>query len=196
MIKILVASNNLHKINEIKNILGTKKYKIYSLLDLNIISDPIESGKTFYDNALIKALEARKYSDLIIIADDSGLIVPILNDEPGIYSKRYAGKNASDDENNKLLIENIKKFNKNDRHAKFVTTICLLIGNKAYEINGVCEGKIILSGVGNNGFGYDPIFYVEKYKKTFAQLTEKEKNQISHRGMAIRKLKVILEELL
>jgi len=196
VIKILVASNNLHKINEIKNILGTKKYKIYSLLDLNIISDPIESGKTFYDNALIKALEARKYSDLIIIADDSGLIVPILNDEPGIYSKRYAGKNASDDENNKLLIENIKKFNKNDRHAKFVTTICLLIGNKAYEINGVCEGKIILSGVGNNGFGYDPIFYVEKYKKTFAQLTEKEKNQISHRGMAIRKLKVILEELL
>jgi len=196
VIKILVASNNSHKINEIKNILGTKKYKIYSLLDLNIISDPIESGKTFYDNALIKALEARKYSDLIIIADDSGLIVPILNNEPGIYSKRYAGKNASDDENNKLLIENIKQFDEKERRATFVTSICLLIGEKDYEIKGVCEGKIILSEIGTNGFGYDPIFYIEEYKKTFAQLEEEEKNKISHRGNAIRKLKVILEELL
>jgi len=186
----------MHKIKEIKSILGTKKYKIYSLSELNIISEPIESGNTFYENALIKAKEARKYSDLIIIADDSGLIVPILNDEPGIYSKRYAGKNASDKDNNKLLIKNISKFNEEDRKARFVTTICLLIEDKAYEINGFCEGRIILSERGNNGFGYDPIFYVEKYKKTFAQLTEEEKNKISHRGMAIRKLKAMLEELL
>ena len=196
MIEIVVASNNKHKINEIRNILKDDKYLIYSLTDLNIDSNPEETGLTFKENALIKARELKKYTNKIIIADDSGLLVEKLNNEPGVYSKRYAGENATDDDNNNLLISNIKLLNKNERNAKFVTIIALIINDKEYIIEGECKGNIIEKPIGENGFGYDPIFYINKYKKTFAQLSINEKNSISHRANAIIKLKNLLDKVI
>lgn len=196
MIKIVVASNNLHKINEIKSIFNEDKLKfeIVSLRDANIISNPDETGSTFKENALIKAIDAKKYTNLIIIADDSGLLVKELNNQPGVYSKRYAGEKATSKDNNEKLINAIKLIPMNKRQANFITVICIIIQDKIYYVKGDCEGKIITNPIGDNGFGYDPIFYVEKYKKTFAQLSNNEKNAISHRGKAIRACKKLLEK--
>ncbi len=196
MIKIIVASNNQHKISEIKSIFNNndQKYEILSLKDANILSNPDETGSTFKENALIKALDAKKFTNHIVIADDSGLIVKSLNDKPGVYSKRYAGLNATDKENNEKLIKVIEDIPVNERLASFSTVICIIIKKKIFYVKGDCKGTIITKPTGNNGFGYDPIFYVKEFKKTFAQLSEIEKNSISHRGKAIRACKELLEK--
>lgn len=196
MIKIIVASNNQHKISEIKSIFNDnyQKYEILSLKDANILSNPDETGSTFKENALIKALDAKKFTSSIIIADDSGLLVKALNDKPGVYSKRYAGLNATDKDNNEKLIKVIKDIPVNERQASFTTVICIIIQKNIFYVKGDCKGTIITKSIGENGFGYDPIFYVKEYNKTFAQLSENEKNTISHRGKAIRACKELLEK--
>lgn len=197
--KIVIASNNTGKINEFKNIFCNYNVKLLSLVDLNIKIDINESGKTFEENAYIKAKTIYDLTKLPVIADDSGLMVSYLNGAPGVMSARYAGENASDiDRINKLLSE-MKNADINERIAKFVCSILFIvpvddINFKVIKTQGECYGKIAIKPQGVNGFGYDPIFLVGD--KSFAQLTQDEKNKISHRGKALRKLQIKLNDIL
>ena len=193
---IVAASNNKNKIHEIKSILISTGFKIISLKEVGIEIEPEENGMSFAENALIKARAYAENSDYMVIADDSGLVVDCLDGLPGIKSKRYAGENACDDENNKFLVKNLKKSSCDNFQARFICIIALIDERKQeFLFEGKCEGKIVLEPRGNNGFGYDPYFYVEKYTKTMAQMTDDEKNSISHRGVALRKLKLYLDNL-
>lgn len=193
---IVAASNNKNKIHEIKSILNGTGYKVISLEEAGIEIEPEENGKSFAENALIKARASAENSDYMVISDDSGLVVDCLGGLPGIKSKRYAGENACDDENNEFLVENLKKSSCDNYPARFKCAIALIDERKQeYIFEGKCEGEMVLEPHGNNGFGYDPYFYVEKFKKTMAQMTDDEKNSISHRGVALRKLKLHLDNL-
>ncbi|MBE6667624.1 MAG: RdgB/HAM1 family non-canonical purine NTP pyrophosphatase [Ruminococcaceae bacterium] len=185
--KIVLASRNKHKIEEWQATLG--KYvdgvEILSLDEVGIYGDIEENGETFAENALIKARVAAK-SGYMGVGEDSGLSVNVLGGEPGIYSARYAGEHGNDRKNNELLLS--KLSDKTDRSASFVCTIaCVLPDNiEGGELFvGKTYGEIINEYRGNNGFGYDPIFYVESMDKTFAEMSGEEKNAISHRGKAI-----------
>ena len=185
--KIVLASRNKHKIEEWQATLG--KYvdgvEILSLDEVGIYGDIEENGETFAENALIKARAAAR-SGYIGVGEDSGLSVNVLGGEPGIYSARYAGEHGNDKKNNELLLS--KLSDKTDRSASFVCTIaCVLPDNiEGGELFvGKTYGEIINEYRGNNGFGYDPIFYVESMDKTFAEMSGEEKNAISHRGKAI-----------
>ena len=190
---MILATNNKGKLMEIKKIL--KEYEIYSLKEKNIDIDVVEDENTFYGNALKKAKEIYEISGEPVIADDSGLCVDALDGRPGIYSARYAGENATDsDKNNKLLSE-LKDVPEKDRTAHFTCAICCILPNgEKIEVEGICEGSIAFEPHGNGGFGYDPIF---KYgDKSYAELSSEEKDAISHRGKALRKLKAELEKYL
>lgn len=196
MKKLILASNNQKKIKEIKTILKEMNLEIKSLKDENINIDVIEDGNTFKENATKKASEIRNYllnrgdSDFIVMADDSGLEVDYLNGEPGIYSARYAGEHGNDNENNKKLLEKLKDVPMEDRGAKFVCHLTLINSEgKVLDICGEVEGKIIESLNGEGGFGYDPLFYYEGFNKTFGEIGAEEKNKVSHRGVALKKLK-------
>lgn len=186
--KILIGTSNLGKVSEYKSLLGSH-FEPIPLTDLGIRLDVEETGSTYSDNALIKLNFLRKRTKLPIITDDSGLEVEALKGEPGIYSARYSGKNASDDNNiDKLLLELGSSTN---RKAKFVCCIAFsdtLDANNITFAHGECIGKIITQRMGSGGFGYDPIFYVEKFGKTLAELSKEEKNSISHRQQAVRNL--------
>ena len=188
---IVVATNNSGKLLEIKQIL--KDVSLKSLKDIGLDIDVVEDGSTFKENAYKKAYEISKLTGMTTIADDSGLLVEALGNEPGVYSKRYSGNDATDKKNNEKLLENMKKLK--NRNAKFVCSICVYNPDGTYYFaQGECRGKIIDKEIGDNGFGYDPIFFIPELNKTFAQLEDKEKNEISHRGKALRKLKHIFEE--
>lgn len=180
--KIVLASNNPGKLAEFRQ--NMPKHKILSLKDLNIDVEINETGRTFYENALIKANEVAKYTKYPVIADDSGLLVDVLNGEPGIMSARYAGENATDEENMQKLLKALK--NKKDRRAKFMTTIVLRLKNgKIISASAGVAGSILEQPVGKNGFGYDPLFYCDELDKPFGVATEEEKNSVSHRSRAI-----------
>lgn len=203
MKKFILASNNAHKIKEIKEILKDFDFEILSLKEAGIDIDVEEDGKTFEENSFKKADEIRKYLvsqgeyDFIVMADDSGLEVEYLNGEPGIYSARYAGEHGNDAKNNEKLLNELKGIKEENRKANFICVI-VAVTDKREKI--VAEGKsygIILEELsGNEGFGYDPLFFVPEYKKTFAEMTSDEKNAISHRGRALEKLKSKLKDLL
>lgn len=194
MKKILAASNNKNKINEIKSILADTGYKIVSLKDAGIDIDPEESSTSFEGNALIKAREAAELTNNIVIADDSGLAVDCLDGAPGVYSKRFAGLNSTDNDNNKHLVITLKQLNLTRYPARFICVIALIDENKNEKtFKGTCEGEIVLNAIGSNGFGYDPYFYIPKFNKTMAQLNEFEKNSISHRGNALKLLHEFLK---
>lgn len=194
MNKILAASNNKNKLREIKQILRETDFEIISLKEAGISVDPEENGDTFKANALIKARAAAALSKTAVIADDSGLIVDRLGGEPGVFSKRYAGNDATDDDNNKFLVANLKKAGLTGSPARFVCSIAFIDSRgREYIFEDSCEGEVIVEPRGENGFGYDPYFYVNDYKKTMAQLTDEEKNSISHRGRALLKLKEFLK---
>ena len=185
--KIVLASRNKHKIGELEALL--RKYipdiEMLSLDDIGFDGDIVEDGETFEDNAFIKASTVAKLG-YIGVGDDSGLSVRALGGAPGIYSARYAGEHGDTEANNKLLLENLE--GEADRSAEFVCTIACVFPedvNNGYFFRGATEGKIIGEYRGSGGFGYDPIFYYEPLKKTFAELTAEEKNAISHRGKAI-----------
>ncbi len=191
--KIVVASNNKNKIFEIKSILADTGFDILSLEDSGIFVNPEETSSSFKGNALIKAHVTASLTDFMVIADDSGLEVDCLDGAPGVYSARYAGENSSDDENNIFLISKLKLLSLKRYPARFVCVIALIDGDKKEKtFKGCCEGEIILEAMGENGFGYDPYFFIPKFNKTMAQLNDSQKNSISHRGKALELLKTYI----
>lgn len=191
MKKLIVASNNAHKIKEIKEILGDFPLEIISLKEAGIDIDVEENGSTFAENAHIKAMEIYKLvKDSMVLADDSGLSVDILNGEPGVYSARYSGGHGNDKKNNEKLLSKLKGVEFEKRSGKFICAIELIIDeNKIINVQGEVRGYIIEEEKGNNGFGYDPLFYIPKFDKTMAQMSAEEKNSMSHRGEALKRLK-------
>ena len=188
--KLIIASNNAHKIHEIKQILSGRFDEILSLREANIVHETVEDGKTFEENALKKAREIAEISGFAALADDSGLCVNALDGAPGIFSARYAAggkEHSTDEENNLLLLENLK--NATDREAYFCCVIALVYPNgREIVAEGRMEGEIIRAPSGNGGFGYDPIFLPKGECRTVAELSDEEKNSISHRGNALKNL--------
>ncbi|MGG7162592.1 RdgB/HAM1 family non-canonical purine NTP pyrophosphatase [Clostridium ihumii] len=198
MKKIIVASNNNHKIEEIKEMLKELNFDVLSLKEANINIDIDENGSTFMENAIIKAKAIYDISDnSMVLADDSGLVVEALNGEPGIYSARYSGVHGDDIANNKKLIEKLKGVPFNERKAAFVCSMALIIDeNNIIKVEGKVEGNIVEDYREIKGaFGYDPLFYVEKIKATFGEVSSEVKNSMSHRGRALEKLKKELEKV-
>ncbi|MFW5780233.1 MAG: RdgB/HAM1 family non-canonical purine NTP pyrophosphatase [Bacillota bacterium] len=184
---IIIASNNQHKIKEIKQILGDFFDNIYSLKEKGIDIEVDETGKTFYENALIKAREISKISGMSALADDSGLMVEYLNGQPGVYSARFAGYPCDDNNNNKLLLKKLEGVA--DRRASFVSCIVIYkTDGSIISAEGKTDGEIIFEKKGENGFGYDPIFFSYDLKKTFGEASAREKNQISHRARALKEI--------
>lgn len=188
MKKIVIATTNQGKLKEIKKILADIHYDILSLTDFEKIPDVVEDGETFIDNAEKKAREVYDILRFPVIADDSGLEVMQLDGKPGVYSARFAGDNASDMENNRLLISELKRF-PSPHYARFICTAVYYDGNRYISAAGELDGEIILQPRGSNGFGYDPLFVPDGYANTLAELSVEEKNSISHRAKAFNRLK-------
>lgn len=189
--KVILASNNKGKIREIREMLG-EKFEVFSLSDVGFFDEIEENGNTFEENAYIKvhAISSR-FPDYIVIADDSGLCVEALDGAPGVYSARYSGEHGNDAANIQKLLGALSGFD--NRKAYFASVIAVRMPDgDEFSVMGKCHGSITDKPVGENGFGYDPVFYVEKFQKTMAQLSDSEKNSISHRGEAI---KLLLPEL-
>lgn len=193
MIKILVASQNQKKLHELNTMLKNEDIQWISLKDLGDTDDVVEDGTSFFENALIKAKYFANKHHVITIADDSGLEVDALNNMPGIYSARYSG--FGDAANNQKLLKEMRGIN--HRSARFKCSIVIYLPNHTYEhFEGSIEGEILDELRGSNGFGYDPLFYIKAYHKTFAELDSDTKNQISHRAIALNLLKERLYEII
>jgi len=193
MIEILIATNNLGKVKEIKDILDSPEIKILNMKDFPPLPKIEEDGKTYQENAFKKARKISEYTGKICLADDSGLEIDYLKGKLGIYSSRWG--NSDEERINKVLklIENVPI---NKRNAKFICAVVLVFPNgKIYMVKEECKGSITFKPKGEHGFGYDPIFLVPEYDKTFAELGDKIKNQISHRGKAMRKMINIIKEI-
>lgn len=192
--KIILATNNAHKVREIKEILGNKFDTVLTLREAGVEHETVEDGKTFYENALKKAREITEITGCAALADDSGLCVDILEGEPGIYSARYAASensgNAPDADNRKKLLDKLKNVTEvSDRAAHFVSAVVLTFPDgRVLSAKGTFSGYIAFSEKGENGFGYDSIFFVPEKNKTVAEMSESEKNSLSHRGKALRAL--------
>lgn len=195
--EIVLATDNLGKIREFKDMF--KSLKHIDLISLRQFSDyipPEETGKTFKENAILKAMHAAAHLQRWALADDSGLVVPALAGEPGVYSRRYAGVDATDSENRQKLLEAMQHLQDQERTAYF--ECCLALANPTgiqKYVEGICEGYIIREPRGRNGFGYDPLFVKNDYDKTFAELDETIKNRVSHRHKAFERLSTFLETL-
>ncbi len=191
MIKIVLATNNSHKVSEFRAAFAQMgvDVELLTIKDTGFTGEIIEDADTFDGNALIKAKALCDYTGLVAIADDSGLSVDALNGAPGVYSARFAGDNATDEQNNEKLLSLLKAMPDASRDAKFVCSICVCRpdGEILYA-HGESKGIIIDEYKGDGRFGYDPIFYYPPMNKTFAEMTKEEKNQISHRGKAIKEL--------
>lgn len=185
---IVLATTNQNKIKEFKAILKDFALDIKSLDEFGPIPEAIEDGNSFDENAYKKAFHTARILGLPAIADDSGLEVEILDGAPGIYSARYAGKDATDADNCEKLIAELN--GKENRKAHFTCVISIATpGGPALTYEGKCNGSILTEKRGSSGFGYDPLFYFEEYGKTFAELTMEEKNKVSHRGKALEEIK-------
>lgn len=197
MLEIVIASHNLHKIREFREMFKEiKGVDILSLLNFPDYKAPPETGSTFEENALIKARDAGNHLNKCVIADDSGLVVPNLNGAPGVYSKRYASEEATDSENRQKLLKEMDGLKDLERAAYFECCLALYIPNKCEKVvHGHCEGLISREERGRHGFGYDPLFIKNDYDKTFAELDEKVKNRISHRRKALEKLLIIIDTI-
>lgn len=186
MKKIVFATHNEHKLDEVRTMLEPLGYKVLGAGDLNL-PDIEETGNTFKENALLKAYEAYKYTSLPVLAEDTGLCIRALDNAPGIYTKRYAEKNGGFPKVFEKLAECLA--NATDRSAYFNCTMALVVDETQAEVfEGIFEGEIIDTPRGENGFGYDPVFVPKGYDKTVAQLTDSEKNTISHRYLALQKV--------
>ena len=182
---IIVATNNQGKVKEIKNILYP--HNVMSQMEIGVDIDVEETGDTFVENAFLKARALKQYTNCAIIADDSGLMVDYLNGDPGVYTARYAGENTTPMQGIEKLLKNLDGVPYEGRGAKFVSVIALILPDGSeYSFEGECFGYITNILKGENGFGFDPVFYYPPLDKTFAVLTDEEKNAISHRGKAVR----------
>lgn len=187
MKEIVIATKNPHKVVEMKHILEDAGYQVFSLFDFDDFPEIIEDGNSFQENALKKAKTLGDFLHKTVIADDSGLEVFALDGAPGIYSARYSGVHKSYQDNNELLLENMKEIT--NREARFVTSMCIYTENQdPVYIEDYLYGEIAFEAKGDNGFGYDPIFIVKGTKKHLAELTLDEKNIISHRGKCLIRL--------
>jgi XTP/dITP diphosphohydrolase len=192
MKKLLIASGNLHKVQEIKEILKDFNLEIFSVKDLeHPVSEPIENGVTFKENAEIKARAYVEVFDGWILADDSGISVKELKGDPGVFSARYAGLDATDEDNREKLKNELIKIEKKDSSAYFTCSLCLIHPNrdKMSVFESQWHGMIKIEESGVNGFGYDPLFYLEDSVESAADIDDNEKNKISHRGQALQLLK-------
>ncbi len=197
MNKLLLATNNRNKAAEIIELLQELPVEILTLQDYPGLAMPEEDRPTFAGNAAKKAEAVASYSGEMTMADDSGLEVDALNGRPGVRSARYAGEDKSDRDNNNLLLEELKNFPPGKRSACFKCAIAVAFtGGKTAIIEESCPGRIAEKPRGENGFGYDPLFIYEPSGLTFAQMSREEKNKVSHRGKALRRVKELLEELL
>ena len=184
---LVIATENSGKLREFSSLLAGVYDEIFSLVDFDSIPDIEETGSSFRENALIKAETVSGFLGMDVLGDDSGLVVEALGGSPGIYSARYAGDGASDDENNEKLL--CRMAGEENRNAKFVCCIALVLRDGVREFfEGECCGQILREKRGENGFGYDPVFYVPQYEKTMAELDPEIKNRISHRALASGRL--------
>ena len=194
---IVLGTGNKHKVIEIKEILKGTKLNILTFDDFKKKPRIIENGKTLKENAVIKAKKVSSYYKAWALADDSGLEVKYLKGEPGVYSARWAGRGCTYQDNNKKLLRKLKDIPLYKRKAKFKTVIALTSPNgKSWTVEGSIEGKIGFSLKGKNGFGYDPLFVPEGFKKTFAELSSFTKNRISHRSNALKKMNKLINKVL
>lgn len=192
---MIFATGNAGKMREIREIMADMDVEVLSMKEAGITADIVEDGATFEENAIIKAKAIAAYTDDIVLADDSGLEVDYLNKEPGVYSARYMGEDTSYDIKNQAILERLTGVPKEQRTARFVCAIAAVLPNKeALVTRETIEGYIGDKPAGANGFGYDPIFYVDEYGCSTAELSEEEKNAISHRGKALRAMKALLHQ--
>ena len=183
--KLVFATNNLHKLKEVQEMLSNS-IEVLSLKDIGCFEDIEETESTLEGNAKLKADYITKKYGFDCFADDTGLEVETLDGEPGVYSARYAGAKCNTKDNIEKLLRKLE--NKKNRNARFKTVIALIVENKIHTFEGIVEGEILKNPIGKNGFGYDSIFSPSGYNKSFAELTLNEKNLISHRSLAIKKL--------
>ena len=191
--KLLLASRNRHKIEELQQMLAGLKIEVISLEDVADMPLIEEDGKTFSENASKKARLTAMHTGFTCLADDSGLVVDALGGQPGVYSARFAGEDADDRKNNRKLMQMLQGFDSERRQARFICVIAISDpqGNIC-TVEGKCEGRIHYEERGKGGFGYDPLFIPEGYSQTFAELSREEKNRISHLGQALLKARTLL----
>lgn len=197
MKRIIFATGNIGKMREIRDILADMQVEILSMKEAGISADIVEDGKTFEENAVIKAraVAALAGEGDVVLADDSGLEVDYLNKAPGVYSARYMGEDTSYEIKNQAILDQLAGVPKTQRTARFVCAIAAAVPDgQVLVTRETIEGYIGEKPAGTNGFGYDPIFYVDEYGCSTAELTEEQKNAISHRGKALRAMKVKLNE--
>ncbi len=193
--RIVFATGNAGKMREIRMIMEDMGMEILSMKEIGINPDIVEDGTTFTENAIIKAKAVAALTDAIVLADDSGLEIDALNKEPGIYSARYMGEDTSYRLKNANLIERLEGVPDEKRTARFVCAIAAVLPNgELLTTLGTVEGRIGYEEKGANGFGYDPIFFLPEFGCTSAELTDEQKNEISHRGKALRAMKELLQE--
>ncbi|ADL69556.1 non-canonical purine NTP pyrophosphatase, RdgB/HAM1 family [Thermoanaerobacterium thermosaccharolyticum] len=190
--KIVVATHNKHKVDEIREFFKDD-FEVLSADDIGSYDEIEETGDTIEENALLKARSLANLTDYIVIADDTGLFVDYLDGKPGVYSARFAGSNATYEDNNRKLLRLLEGVPIEKRKATFRTVVALIYKGKETIIEGKVEGTILDSPRGQFGFGYDPVFFVDKVGKTLAELTLEEKNEVSHRANALKKLKEYLK---
>lgn len=183
---LVFATHNTNKLKEIQTLLKNSQFNVKGLQQIGCAEDIAETGNTLEENALIKARYVYKKYNINCFSDDTGLEIDALNGEPGVYSARYAGDSCNADENINKVLQNLTGVN--NRTARFKTVIALIINGKEYSFEGKVEGEITIARQGEKGFGYDPIFKPIGYQITFAEMSLEEKNKISHRGKAIKKL--------
>lgn len=194
MKEAIIATHNPGKVKEFKEILEPKGYSVFSLAEIGFTEDIEETGQTFEENAILKAEAVAKAVNKMVIADDSGLSVDNLGGRPGVYSARYAGESKDDTANIEKVLSELKGIEKEQRTARFRCALAVSRpGQETKTVEGHVEGYIAKEPAGNNGFGYDPVFIVKDKDKTMAQLTSAEKNKISHRADALKKLSKLLD---
>lgn len=194
MMRLLIATNNRHKAREIQEILGGCFDELVTLKDIGLDIDVVEDGATFLDNALKKAREVQAASGAAaVLADDSGLAVNALSGAPGVYSARFAGEGHDDAANNKELLRRMEHVPAGQRGCRFVCAAALVFADgRSITAEGTCEGELLFAPRGENGFGYDPLFYYPPFQKSFAELSPEEKNEVSHRRRALNALRAQL----
>jgi XTP/dITP diphosphohydrolase len=190
--ELLLATTNAAKFGEVRAFLKNLPIQIVSLKDFGTCPEVVENGTTFEENALTKARTLAQYSGLLTLADDSGLEVDALDGAPGIYSARYSGEAGNDRKNNEKLLEAMKDIPAEKRQARFVCVLALCApsssGIKEWTVREECEGRIAFAAKGENGFGYDPLFFYPTFGKTFGEIDSETKSTVSHRGKALKRL--------